>query len=433
MLIFLGSCKQTQDRQDSNGIQNGKYAGTSTKTEKDTKSTQKSSKKIISDLEKHKLNGKVKSIRVYAYEAVQNFEKLSDKNKKREFCINKDTYFRNLFLFADLDDFLNAYIKFNENGNIIKRKKFLFNGGTIIERFDINGNIIEKTRFFSTESSTRKEIYKYDKKGNLIETISLNPDSSYSVKVTCKYDEKRNLIEKASLNPDGSYSNKKTYRYDEYGNLNEESYKEYPQEEGDHKVIYEYDKSGNLIEKTIHGSDGRPHKLTYEYNKTGDVIEENWHYIDVKPYEMNYKKTTKYDENRKLIESSSFNSKGECTGKLTCKYDEHGNIIERINIKDGRIVTKTTSKYNDSGDKVRQSIYYSEKSRYKDKSQKRIYEYDTKGNMIEKYLYNYNDSLIKKGIYKYIKFDQQQNWTKVIINGNDSSEQFIMEREIEYH
>ena len=188
---------------------------------------------VKNDLNEMNLNGKVKSIREYSYEAVEKFGEISKGNRISEISGSDE------------------YILFNDKGNNIERN--IYNS---------DGNL------------DKKWTYKYDDKGNKIEVNGYNSDGSLDNKLTFNYDDKGNSIEVNVYNSDGSLNEKRTYKYDDKGNKIEENW--YNSDSSLYmKWTYEYNDRGNMIEKNWYKSDGNLFsKTTYkhEYDKKNNWI-----------------------------------------------------------------------------------------------------------------------------------------------------------------
>ncbi len=114
------------------------------------------------DLTKENLKGKVKSLKITKYKAIDKFGEII-KGKK------EDAY----------------HILYNEKGN-----------KTEVSHYKPNGNL------------DYKGIYKYNERGNLIEDSFYKSDGRLDCKSVYKYDERGSQIEVSHYKPDGSLRNK---------------------------------------------------------------------------------------------------------------------------------------------------------------------------------------------------------------------------------
>lgn len=138
-------------------------------------------------LQNMNLKGKVKSVRIIYYEAIDKFGELQ-KGKK------ESTFDESRFVRENYE--CNYKIIFNDKGNMIEENWYNSDGGI-----------------------DWKSIHKYDDKGNMIENNWYNSNSSFDWKHIYKYDGKGNMVEKNEYKSDGIINNKYTYNeYDKFDN-----------------------------------------------------------------------------------------------------------------------------------------------------------------------------------------------------------------------
>lgn len=146
-------------------------------------------------------------------------------------------------------------------------------------------------------------------------------------------------------------------------------------------ITYKYDNRGNVIEECIYTVNGKfDSKSNYSYNSSGKIIEKR---IFDSRDSLKDKVVYQSDNTGKIIVESFDNVKG--TGReIRYKYDDSGNMIQRIDYGlGGNLIFKTIFRYNDIGfliDKNRFDFY----ERCISKSQ---YQHDDDGNMIEEFIY----------------------------------------------
>ncbi len=253
-----------------------------------------------SDLEKMKLNGKVKSLREFSYEAVEKFGELSRGKRKREYSWKKDKHyiFNRKGYKIELTNFESdgslynkTKWKYNDEVNIIEKVKYQQDGSidtkethkynnegkqTEFKNFNSKGNMVG---IFSIEYNTDTAILvkgvKYNKDGSVYikisgyskesdngrmlgETYIYNSDGSLKEKEASIYDNKDNPLEVKTFNPDGSLLKKEAYKYND-GNKTKYSY--YKSDGSiNYELTYKYDNKNNLIEKI-------------KFNSNGDIVE----------------------------------------------------------------------------------------------------------------------------------------------------------------
>ncbi|MFH1004720.1 MAG: hypothetical protein V1781_04395 [Bacteroidota bacterium] len=203
---------------------------------------------------------------------------------------------------------------------------------------------------------------------------------------------------------------------------------------GNDKHILFNDK-GNIIEKILYWlwDDGNTYsaKLTYKYDEKENLIEKNECKSDGT---LNMKWIYKYDEKENRIEKNEYESDEILNRKYIYKYDEKGNISEeKGNISEeircvsdkNSYSTKWTYKYDEKGNISEESEYES------DGKLNRTHKYDEKRNLIEETYYKSDGTLFVKWTHKY-ECDEKNNCIRQIDYENKIP-QYILEREIKYY
>ena len=227
--------------------------------------------------------------------------------------------------------------------------------------YDNQDNLIKTVTAHSggTEKSTE---YNYDENGNCIEK-AVYSDGVKEKSNTYKYDSAGNKTEDAEFDGNDNLKHKYIYKYNSSGDITEEE--TYPNGSGSRKE-YKYNSDGNVVETTYYYSDGSTQKYEYKYNSDGNLTEQihsvdNIIYTTTKTdYDSKGNKTEivcysdfgniewryaySYDGN--TVCRVAYDEDGEISYRLTCKFDDNGNIVEKINEKDGEI-SKETYSYNE--------------------------------------------------------------------------------------
>lgn len=351
-------------------------------------------RKTNNDLSELSLYGKVRSVRIASYNAYDSYGEIIKGEK------------------LERDGFYDYFLRFNEVGYITEKTYY-----------DLLGQIIEK------------ELYKYDNKWNASELITYNLNGELDKKSIYKYNDKGKLVEYCTYNPDGTLRKKNVYKPDAKGNLTEflsflsdgNIFK---------KEFYKYDDKNNLIEEnhfTLNGAHlavSSRHPETYVLYNTATFRPVH---PDQDMCEFSKKITYEYNEAGNIIDKNEYNSDGSLSINIKYDYDNKGRRIE-VNqylfgnlLPLGHLKYKTTFKYDDRGNQ-------SEECRYEpDGSIKCImkYKYDNEGNLVEEGKYNL-DGTLDYIVVSMFEFDNNKNWTRVIMLENDFAYQ-IDEREIEYY
>jgi len=203
-----------------------------------------------------------------------------------------------------------------------------------------------------------------------------------------RFDHKGNVIEEVYYQSD-SVDQRLSYRYD-----NKENKVEYVNYLGNgSKVLFKqnitYDNAGKKIrEERYNGSDYQIIKYNYENNKLSEIIRSNIY------GNVEHKRTFKYTGNICTIDI--INEKGQKTGEIRNKYDDNNNIIEstEYDIK-GKVKEKYL--YEFEGNLVQEKVkYVLGNFIYKEE-----YEYGNNGNLIKVIKKESEGKQYISNIYKY--------------------------------
>lgn len=206
-----------------------------------------------------------------------------------------------------------------------------------------------------------------------------------------------------SLKKDGSVYYKRAYRFDEKGNAIEETV--YSNTDGNvmRLIKFKYDINGNIVEKSALKPDNTlVYKHSYKYNTDGIFIEDtefdrnNAITSVVKNANIPDSIKNKYNKRGMLLENNTY-WKNKSERKIFL-YDSANNLIERkyFSAKDS-LIFKTTHKYDEKGQTI-EDIYYKSADSI---NYKYTYAYDEKGNNTERIYYKSNGSINYHYFYKY--------------------------------
>ncbi|PQJ12192.1 hypothetical protein CJD36_000070 [Flavipsychrobacter stenotrophus] len=211
-----------------------------------------------------------------------------------------------------------------------------------LDSFDTEGYLIKSI-------CVNEPIYVNDPNDDTPSTITTS-DSAYISKYTTifYYDKEHHLLKQTSANTLEDYVETILYKYNDKGQQIETLI--------DNTVVkfitqFEYDKEGKVVIEKINefgkldSSISRQQKITFKYNNKSQLAEINTSHgtkdatesanVFYKMYEYfgmgmeGYfagKAIIKYDAAGRIIEQDIFDYKGKPDGKITCKYDECGNI-----------------------------------------------------------------------------------------------------------
>ncbi len=185
------------------------------------------------------------------------------------------------------------------------------------------------------------------------------------------------------------------------------------------KSVYTLDSKENRIKEVVTQADGYVRAiLSLIYDSKGNNIERI--YDDKNAGTNRYKQIDEYDE-KNLIQSLSYNKAGSITNKRILTY-ENGNIKEAagyaLDANNELIrVNRNSYRYDATGNMIERIIYNKDDSI----QTKYIYGYDEKGNIISIIVYGSDEKLLGK-VSITLEFDSQGNWIKHIYNYSNGAE-----------
>jgi hypothetical protein len=235
-----------------------------------------------------------------------------------------------------------------------------------------------------------------------------------------------------------------TISYNQYGNeVEHENYS--PRGEVFIKTV-KYDSKGTVIQKT--GKLGSSGIMVTDNYANGVHTGTNMTGADGKIMEQ---QTYKNDEKGRMIGIAHSDKSGTILSKTSIKYNEKGEKIEEVEFKDEKVNRRDSFKYDNKGRLVEEDVSVNdypvktlykynlagkviEKKRFADGilKERLTMKYDDMGNDIEDDRYDGKDSLTDSYITTYENFDKQHNWLKRNeFTGGKISD--ITERKIEYY
>tara|TARA_R110001583_G_scaffold6249_5_gene32213 strand:- start:1544 stop:2614 length:1071 start_codon:yes stop_codon:yes gene_type:complete len=331
------------------------------------------------DINYHKLEGKVKSLEQYSYDAaIKNGKIVKASDKKKSVKWDKD---------------------FKVN-------------------FDQNGNMLRKIFLDSLGNETWAIINTYDKKGNMTESISY-VNQSIESKATAEYNEFSKLITRSRYygENDKPYETQ-TYIYDENNRIKKliiggDIYEYFYSKKGVLNQMNRLINGNQLVQSTFYNDKEKIiKKLTYDYNKN---ITSTGSYI--------------YDRNSNLINYTSIDGDGIIKNATETKYNNKNLVLEEIKYKGKKEVSrKEVSEYDKKG-KLTLVINYNSKGKV---TRKVKYEYDKKGNIIEHLTFFQNSETPDDRISYSYEFDKYNNWVTKNYLENDKPK-YVFKRKISYY
>lgn len=224
-----------------------------------------------------KLKGKVNSMSLYSYTAIEKFGDVV-KDERQKYNV----------------------IHFNLSGMMLESA--LYNPDNTLDNkityvYDEKNNRIEVNRTNADDNLLFKMKNKFDENGNQVESNIYNPDGSLAYRIKEKFDTNNHLIETRMFEPDGKLYGYDIHTTDSLGNILETNNFS---NDGviNNKIINKYNKKGLLIEKNVFNHNVLQEKTTYKYNENDNISEE----ILINKYEnttivKTYKYTYDYNKN----------------------------------------------------------------------------------------------------------------------------------------
>jgi YD repeat-containing protein len=237
-----------------------------------------------------------------------------------------------------------------------------------------------------------------------------------------EYDEKGNKIKNTDIDTNGLLYSPTYYKHDEKGHLIEELSPSDSLHDGK-RIIYNYNEKGYINEEYEYIGDSLKtlkQKVSYKYDDKGNLIERR----TSGNKSLLSKNIFKYDKANNLIEEDCYNWDSTIWSKHILFNDFDGRKIQCDVYKgDGNLESRVTYKYNDKGKEIEWACYHKDGTL----DRKDITIYDDKGVLQGQEWYD------KRGLYrKYTyEFDKHGNWIKKIANEN--GKYTISIREIKYY
>ena len=218
----------------------------------------------------------------------------------------------------------------------IKHKDSIMHIDNIIQYYDSNNNIIKEVSFIPNTSG---DVIFFYKNGLLIKKEY--PDEKYQSSIEWKYDNKKNVIEYKNF-----YNNVVTHRnvsvYGKNNNLLEKIYYHSNKKNSISKFEYDYKKRIVKIvtydDKNFNNSD----YVNHHFDKSGYIIKTEYIRTDEKK-SNSFSSIIEYDDKKNIVKRSSYDNKNQLKGTTVYKYnyDKRGNMIEKNKYVNEKLSEKT--------------------------------------------------------------------------------------------
>jgi hypothetical protein len=236
------------------------------------------------DLQKHEIREKVKSMRIVTFLAKDNFGKAI----KESFS-------------GDI------YYQFNDNGFISEETHYYYDGQMdthIVYKRDDNMRILELNENTTVRYCNPRTVFNYDNRGNNIEQTVYEVDGTIAWKTMFNYDANNNLIEEGMYDNDGTLMDKSVYTYDKTNQLT--GFKKY----GDSFEL--------LSAATYKYFEAKNTKKNSELGKIREEVSYDSHEV------VEYTKSYKYNDLGLVTEETTV-SPGSETNRMTYEYEYNSN------------------------------------------------------------------------------------------------------------
>lgn len=267
-------------------------------------------------------------------------------------------------------------VTFNDRGRIVENISY-FNDKYFTKekyKYDNQGNNIEVAYTDTSGSLQSKTTFEYDEEGNKIKTFYYRGDS-LSSEETCWYDEKGHLLKLLSFDKSTTY-----YKYDKQGNKIEETC--YSDSILMHNSFWKYDEKDTKLEEVYYSADTLQSRFTYKYDEQGRKLEELYYNPDSS---LNAQTTYTYEEGLRIEETKDYGLDSVLQGHSISKVYEKDNLSEvSFYNTEGKLIETISQRFNDKGNLIEhRSVKFISSSRHTD-TWTWLYEYDDKGNWIQK-------------------------------------------------
>lgn len=283
------------------------------------------------DLEKAKLNGKVRAILV-----VEHFS---------EHLINNPEKLREVAFDPTLNSYYEAYNyqgytteswkKWSDDFWKTSRRSYHYK-----HQYDGTGTKLLKTKDYSEKLELKRfRTYTYDpNNGKVMELWTKFPNGQVKSMTRNFYDSLGNITA-SSIWTGSTNTGEVTYKYDKDGNLTDYILKStyMGRDMGTHNTM-KYDEKGNMIQ--IHRNGKLAPPVTEKYAYEGDKVVEKLAYNHLGKLEQ--KERFKYDKHGSLIQIKFEDSSGTGIIGITYTYDSQNNWIKSIRWVKGKAERTTT-------------------------------------------------------------------------------------------
>jgi len=278
----------------------------------------------------------------------------------------------------------NMYKYQYKNGVLLPNSKIRY----YLYKYNHKGYPVEITYYEPDSKNVYLETYAYDRNGCLTGEVQYFADGSVGGSITYRYDENKNLNQQVWYEGINRVRNMETYLYDKQNNLIE-NIQYFGRDTMVGRDYFKFNENGKVIEHKGFDSDGMVRDLeTYNYDMKGQLIDKDRYSNNST---VNHQNIYKYDERGNLTEDMQLKESGDMAKKDVYTYDANSKKTGHTTFEDN-FYTRDT--YDSKGNKVK--TVTNSKGLYDGKV---IYRYDNKGNLIDKISYDQLNKAFEKTEY----------------------------------
>lgn len=249
------------------------------------------------DLKSKNLLGKVKSIKIFYYNASEKFGELQKGklNCKYYQVFNSQGYLIKETCSDEEVKIEYAYKFFYDIKNNLIKGLTLQNKIILENKYDSENRLIQTDNLVGYIYPNFRTKNKFSFDGKIKESNAYNFEGLLQIKIISKYDDKGKEIESSVYDENGKMSLHYFSDYNEKGNLIKVSSLKGFEENGGDARIFKYNDKNQVTQENFTTEDGtRYTRQTYSYNEYGNIVSENSVSDDtLSTYNLNYE--YKYD------------------------------------------------------------------------------------------------------------------------------------------
>jgi YD repeat-containing protein len=275
---------------------------------------------------------KIKSIKRYN-QSYKNFS-FSDPTSHAE------DEFMELEVAMDLNGNATQEIKYTQDGEIEEKNSYSFNEKGKLLSHELmyvlddvtekrvltrneKGFLVKEVKYYGSDSG-ESTIYEYNDKDNVVAIVHYDEEGNFVTREEISYDEKDNVSMRAVYDEKKNLQSKTTFTSTDRKTIEE----------------YEYDSKEALVSKTvIRFNDLDKEESSVQTNPQGKLITAITNKFDdrgnviEKVYKDFHSKTVRYDydDNNRLISQELFDDSGLLLRKNLYEYDDDGNVVAEQN------------------------------------------------------------------------------------------------------